>query len=283
MGHNERDCTKRQVDLHLNCVKKEQFGPWLRAGYGAKSMGGAQDQKAVQELDNSTKVMGPMLEGEGTGLREKVIGEGETIVGTERHRGGKEIQQPDQNLVVALPEAPLSILSPEHLMSAIGNNLEVGTVKTGEEGLKEGLLPQDPMVVEENVQSLKVGNSHVTLLPAVEEHRSSNMGEGRISLSDCTNHLHDAHLAKLSGTQAIPKGQWKRQARLQGQSGIKQAQVSKEHMDTISRKRERDVDAVAQEFAMGSTEKKRKDSQQAQTLNDTEVEETSLNWSRPIR
>lgn len=61
VGRNERVCTRRQEDLKLNCLKGGQFGPWLRAGYGAKSMGGTQEQKGPQDQGGSTKVLGPLL------------------------------------------------------------------------------------------------------------------------------------------------------------------------------------------------------------------------------
>lgn len=68
------------------------------------------------------------------------------------------------------------------------------------------------MVVDENIQSLQEGNLSIFLLGAVAEQRTSKIGEGRIPLSDCTNNLQAEHQAKLCGTQATPKGQWKRMA-----------------------------------------------------------------------
>lgn len=87
----------------------------------------------------------------------------------------------------------------------------------------------------------------------------------------------------MCGTQATPKGQWKCMARLQGQQVIKQEQVNNEHLGSIYRKRERDAEEGVQELDMSTTKKKRKASKKAQSLNTTKVEETNLNWSRPIR
>lgn len=74
-------------------------------------MGGNQEQKGAQEQGESTKVLRPRLEGEGTVTREVVLGE-ETTVGTEGHRGSKEVQQSGPTLVVVLLKVPLANLSP---------------------------------------------------------------------------------------------------------------------------------------------------------------------------
>lgn len=107
--------------------------------------------------------------------------------------------------------------------------------------------------------------------------------EGRVPFSDCTNKLQSEHQDNLIGTQAIPKGQWKRMARLQRQQAIKQEKAGKEHLGCMNRKRERDAKEVVQELGMSTTDKKRKASKKVQNLNNTEVKEISPNWSRHIR
>lgn len=120
-------CVGRKDDLGLNCLKGGQFGPWLQAGYGIKSMGGTQVQRVIQEQAGTTGSPGQVLEGEVTAEKEMESGEGEIKRGEEGSRGWFEVQKDMIALIVQLPDLPLINLEQEQLEPL---RIEVGlTVK----------------------------------------------------------------------------------------------------------------------------------------------------------
>lgn len=77
------------------------------------------------------------------------------------------------------------------------------------------------------------------------------------------------------------KGQWKLLARLQGQQGIGQELKIVDSLGDMNRKREKDENEEEAEVArLNPSEKKEKATKMGKSLNNIEVEKTSLNWSR---
>lgn len=47
LGHNEKLCTKRKQDLNRNCLLKDQYGLWMRAG-STRSEGGEAQREGIR-------------------------------------------------------------------------------------------------------------------------------------------------------------------------------------------------------------------------------------------
>lgn len=164
-----------------------------------------------------------------------------------------------------------------------GHSVYPEVVNTEEKGRNEGIGITNLMAVDEKFQSLQGANLNVTMLGSVAEQSADQAEARQVLLSDCTNTLQSEHQAGMPRTQTVSKGQWKRMARIQGQQVIKNENLKKEHSGTMFRKREKEVVEEVQDLDSSITEKKQKHARKTQLLTTTEVEETSLSYSRPIR
>lgn len=292
VGHNERVCTRRKEDLGSNCLKGEQYGPWLRAGYGLKKPGGPQMQREAHDQVDNTTAPGLILEGEDKGGRAQASREKEIAAGEEGPGGGLGRQQDIPTLVMKLPELSLDTLAQDRLASpSLGKGDAKGVRGTnteGEEGWKVELGKGDLTLLDVFDQSLQGGKHYSRArgveIPQLHEQQVMPGQKERKPLANCTNKLQDENYENMKASKVAAKGKWKRLARLQGQQAMEQEVIVGDNLGDLNCKRGRaETELTMDAIGMNQPEKKMKGLELEQILHNTEVEETSLNWSRPIR
>lgn len=154
----------------------------------------------------------------------------------------------------------------------------------GEKGRNEEMGKGDFMIMDDLDQSLKEGKHCALVISQLEEQKIMLALEGRIPLLDCTNKLRAEYKEHVKVRKAAAKGKWKRLARLQGLQATKQEIKVWDNLGDLISKRERaENELETNVVGLDQPQKKMKAMKMVSNLNNNKVEETSLNWSRPIR
>lgn len=268
IGHNERVCAQRLKDLEGNCLKKDQFGPWLRASTGNWMFGGGarvskhaspttgSEPDTVAPQEGTEPILPPQL------LGSQMIGSPSAALATSERACEREADGPKFQATDKLDQETASLEPiPEHLV--LKDHMLVDIQPQSEQQSRRGNKPlKDTEQPELDVRHELMQKPH----------------------QDCTNRM-QLQLGAVTGDLPLKtKGHWKRKARLQGKGD---PGIDRNNSDTISeqfRKRDRrDTDQQVDLTPDSPTGKRGRMIKQQETQQISEVGETSHKWSQSIR
>lgn len=259
-------------DIKGNCLKKDQFGPWLRANSGRTVEGEARENKTIN-LSSGGEVQMPLNSDDTDRVRmisSKGKGGGDSVnlikggVGNGELAGEEDLNQKRREgdtLVQADPRGEEFCLC----LPATSENQDSG----------------DLIMIEHSPPTESKIDDNKKRIVGIEGRQP---GEGILvnmePLQDCTNALRLEKGAQKKVKTVKTKGQWKRQARIQGKEEPKQDQKMQVNLTDCAKKKERTVTNQCNEQMPGISESKKiRMEMQRETLKISEVEETSRNWS----
>lgn len=187
----------RKEDLGLNCLKKEQYGPWLRAGTGYGQAGGMKDKLTTYKNPDGALSEGHIMDGYGKGSRDQGVGERDGGSSKGDYEGRKEEGTKNDAMIV--------IKGTEQKKDELGGELDQqGPSKSMEPMVKEGgkrdqmgkemreqeRIKGDIMLIEERRKEPVGGDERDCTHMQVEDNATVKSISRCAPLSDSTNTLH---------------------------------------------------------------------------------------------
>lgn len=275
IGHSERVCAQRLKDLEENCLKKDQFGPWMRASTG-KGMDGGGFRRSMP--------VGKPAGGES----DKVVSQA----------GSTQVLNPQSRAagVIALPSVDLASSEPVWKGDAADSKLPDNqqqaspTVMDSDSHGTSLIPPAEPVVLDDNMledipqPSVPQPERGIKHLVDTEQYALTVGHELlRIPLQDCTNTTQLLPGERKGDIHPNTKGHWKRKARLQGTKAAAIESTSDSRLEQIRKRDRREVDPTGTVEPGSPAGKRGRVIQQQDIHHTSEVGATSHEWSQGIR
>lgn len=253
-------------------MKKDQFGPWLRANIGKLGEG----ENRGHRVPNPTIAL-----------------ESEAVLGNKGEAGRQpQIIQDQDDLVTQ--RTPLVLGPGEQIerqrVTKATCVITDPAISTGEGEVKcvalqhfrKVLQGQDTMLFDRSEQQdqLVIGKPN----SCVGQDPKEKSGKLREPLQDMTNIIQEG-AGELQGVTPVnTKGQWKRKARLKGREGNDMVMTCQDQLHEPGKKRERlEVDPSEEILVDRAVGKKGRMEMHTAVQQHSEVGDTSRNWSQAIR